>query len=312
MQMLPKQLPGSTGTPSRVSSPAGTTQYTFSDQNAQPNSNRIAQTNPMVQQTSFQVDENGAPVVPEILRGNTNANPQSPASQFQPPETSNDHPALDDNSRKTPDDFASSMNQARGNLPRIAPDELASQSREIIAKMDELRRRTQDQKQAVNTPATTGQHGLESMRPSNPGAGEQANSSGQDLPGWSNATPTDSQRQPAERLAAERFAAIQADREDRTADDQEISASEFIGQVASSQPVTSAESSQQEDSAPMLVAKQQHDSSVASVTQLPNNPPAAQAVRDNQVRTASSEETTNQTNSAQFHHKTLFLWRRSL
>ena len=103
-----------------------------------------------VQQTSYQDDYE--PTVPAILRGNGPVRPPTApkVNQFQPPKiqmptqmpfVENVAPVVDSATRKTPADFAASIDQIRTASPRIAPNELATQQETISEQMAELRRR---------------------------------------------------------------------------------------------------------------------------------------------------------------------------
>ncbi|MFT5302325.1 MAG: putative repeat protein (TIGR01451 family) [Mariniblastus sp.] len=131
----------------------GRTQFNFSDQTirrandlqsaansrSRQNQNRSQQYQTgSVQQTSYQAEGNGTPIVPQILK----TTPQT--APLNPPGAKMTNPSSIANSagetRKTPADFAAAMSQVRtGFSPRVAPKELANQTNDINAQMARVR-----------------------------------------------------------------------------------------------------------------------------------------------------------------------------
>jgi uncharacterized repeat protein (TIGR01451 family) len=287
-QHLQKLAPVFTGK-SLNSPPASTgARYTFTDQNDR-GANRLRtaarpdfeQTNPnssprgrsmgMVQQTSFELGVDGDPVVPAILAG---SDEDTKTQQFVP----SGPPVVEEVARKTVDDFAAAMSQVRTSEPRIAPGELAIQQENISAQMAELRRRAEEK---VRTDA------IESEA-----AAEQLQIERLDAEKLKIQQLHDQQAAVAKAEADQR--AIQQRETEQAAAETEISASEFIGQIASDQPAANAvhsadAPSQDSNTSPKLVAKQ--TSGVPAVMQLAKDNFVAQPVHDPLVIPVSSEET---------------------
>ncbi len=98
-----------------------------------------------IQKASYQTD--GEPAVPSILLGSQPAPRTSPAMDL-PPLPQGQGFRVPENLQKSPSDFSASMSQVRGSGPRIAPQELATQTKSISQQMAELRRRAQEKAKA--------------------------------------------------------------------------------------------------------------------------------------------------------------------
>ena len=197
------------------------------------------------------------------------------------------------------------MNQIRAKSPRIAPGELASQSQDISAQMAELRRRAEEKAEAeaqeLAKKAAAEQQEIERLEAEKQQAQQEAQAKLAAAKAEAERQAAEMQlaaeRQKAEQLAAERVAKENAEAErmaqQKAEAAKEISASEFIGQIASQQTVAPDAPIQDNNTAPKLVAKQVGD--VPAVMQLANNTFSSQPVQDTQVRTVSVEENTDQT-----------------
>ena len=298
MQKIPPKFRGSNAyyqsSPATKQPAFAGAKYTFSDQNASHTERRSSarsgsesQTQTQVpfetgtiQQTSYQVDEEGRPVVPAILAGGTNPAPAKSSSQFQPPSSPDDGLLMQDAPPKTPDDFAAAMNQARGQSPRIAPGELASQSQDISAQMAEFRRRAEEKANAQALAAKSDaenreiarlenqkreserlqiqklqseQAAAEKLAAANSEAVQRSATQSQEL--QISATRENAAQMATQRITAEN---VEADRNSQVETEaaNEISASEFIGSIASNPPGKTEAPIQDNNTAPKLVAKQ--------------------------------------------------------
>lgn len=270
-----------------------------------------------IRQASFVADQQDEPNVPAILanqlKTNTtgNADPQTAlpqtANTFRSPQTSprfplsnSGAPQVDEIPHKTPADFEAQMKQARNGLPRISPDELTNQQKDISAQMAEVRRRAEEriQQQAEiaakapiqnleNMEQTAGIRPQESLRQESQPL-QTAQSSDDQQPASANQVQA-----PVSHVATSAEALPEADNTAAPAD-QDVSASDFIGKIAADRelndpPVTPV---QDPNTAPKLVAKHgvkvDPVPAVMQLTSASENV-AREPLRDPQVRTASSE-----------------------
>lgn len=249
-----------------------------------------------IQQTSFQVDENGAPVVPEILTGPPMTN-STPGSMFQPPAESTDRSASDQPKRKTPDDFAAAMKQAAGQTAPISLNQAPGQSQDINAEMADLHQRVKSRANgqdnstvSLESNTSTGSR----VSTNSPTSNQQPAAVANHLNVPTNGTEIATQRQQAEEAAAARVAAenAAADRialQPPAATDKVDSAKSWIGEISSEQKTDTATQPTASPNAPKLVAKQVGE--VPAVMQLAKNNFVSQPVqKDTQVRPASIEE----------------------
>ncbi len=302
----------------------GGAQYNFSDQTRQRAGELTRATRPgfeqrkqthayqqrgMVQQTSYQVDENGVPIVPEILAGGNT--PAQPLQQFQPP-SKKSGPMVDEMPRKTPADFAAAMGQMRSNTPRIAPGELASQTQDINAQMVELRKRAEEKAAAEARAAAAKAKELADLAAAEQQEIERLEAEKQEAirvaalkvanakaeaDRKAEAMRAQAAKDAADRAAAEQAAAELAAAEAAKAKEmaKEISASEFINQItpttpASTETAPATSPVQDNNTSPRLVAKQGSKvQSVPAVMQLANDS-FSTPVRDDKVVQVSSQQ----------------------
>ena len=272
----------------------------------------------MVQQTSYQVDENGVPVVPEILAAGNQPTPQQ-TSQFQPPARTAapaTTPAVNEMPRKSPADFDAAMSQIRS--PRVAPGELASQSEVISAQMAEFRKRaeakTKADAQAAAIAADTKLKQLAELAAAEQREIERLESEKHQaervaadklVAAKARAEHQDGLRAKAAKDAADRAAADQAAAETAAAEKlalepvaaEEESATEFISQITPqrSQPVSTAPASAptQDNKATRLFAKQVSDAQEVPAVMHLANENSSQPVRDEKVVQVSSQQETD-------------------
>ncbi len=238
-----------------------------------------------IQQASFVVDQNNEPNVPEILANELNparpapgATTQSPpASQFP---TTGSAPAVDEADHKSPADFAAQMAQADNGFPRIAPAELASQQQDISAQMAEIRRLSEAKaKQRAELAEKIAAEKL------------AAQTAALNVPAETAEKLNVAAEQPAAFQTAESAATEPVSMESQTAN--QVSASDFIGQIATTSKTTTEQAPVQDsNTAPKLVAntdaEQEPQSAVMQLTSS-NESFTNQPVRDTQVRQVSSE-----------------------
>ncbi|MFK7766526.1 MAG: hypothetical protein AB8B55_04845 [Mariniblastus sp.] len=318
-----------------------------------------------IQQASFEVDQDGNPVVPAILSGGIAQQPaaqpqtsqqlkpsfQAP-TQFQAPKSQ--APVVDEVTNKSPADFAAAMKQTRVRGPRIAPNELSSHQDGLSAQMAELRKRAEAKAKAeadrLAAQVAAEQREIQRL------AAEKAEAERLAAEKMANAKAEaerveaqriameqaaekaaqmemEAERLEMERLAAERMAAeklaeerlaaeraaaqrlaVEQAEADRLEAEQaeaarlaaaklaaekaanEISASDFIGQITGKQSNVSAPAPTQDTyTAQRLVAQDNSvrpdatpETEMPAVMQLTTDP-EPQPVRDNQVRPVSSE-----------------------
>ncbi len=253
--------------------------YNFSD--APQNPARVSPTSRgQVIQTSYQSDQANEPAVPEILAGSPVSRNNAPVAEstFQSPRASGTAPSH--NTRKTPAQFDAQMQQIRGNTPRIAPGEFEDtqavrrEIREFQRQAISQQERTKASKSGYPEVQAVAADDNDSTRIATTAFAEET------VETESNGAP-----QVAEQKHHSAPIQLKSTNVDKS---REVSASDFISNLATPESAAPAVPSENPSSAPRLVAQR-----------VKNNPATmrineTETIQDNNIRRTSAETETPQ------------------